>query len=94
MGCYDEFDISNYNMILLTRKVIIMQEDPLRFVQLLTMWCERPARPGQPVLWRFSVEDIHTGERRGFADLEALTAFLQAQMADTDPVPPDNPSHS
>ena len=94
MGCYDESSISHYNTIMLTRKVMIMQEDPLRFVHLLTMWCERPARPGQPALWRFSIENIRTGERRGFADLEALTVFLRAQMEDADPVPPDNPSHS
>ena len=71
-----------------------MQRGPLRFVQLLTMWCERPADAHQAALWRFSLKDVHTGERRGFGSLEALTAFLQAQMADTDPVPPDNPSHS
>ena len=30
-------------------------------------------------VWRASLEDAHTGERRGFASLEALLAFLQAQ---------------
>jgi hypothetical protein len=27
--------------------------------------------------WRISVEDPHTGERRGFADLNSLFAFLK-----------------
>ena len=34
---------------------------------------------GQPA-WRASIEDPHTGERCGFASLESLFAFLEAQM--------------
>ncbi|MFW6082786.1 MAG: hypothetical protein ACOC8C_01890 [Chloroflexota bacterium] len=30
--------------------------------------------------WRASVESPHTGERRGFADLEALFVFLTEKM--------------
>jgi hypothetical protein len=33
-------------------------------------------------VWRASLEDSHTGERRGFANLDALLAFLREQ---TDP---------
>ncbi len=29
--------------------------------------------------WRASVEDAHTGERRSFADVDGLFAFLEAQ---------------
>ena len=29
--------------------------------------------------WYASIEDPHTGERRGFADLESLFAFLKEQ---------------
>ena len=71
-----------------------MSDGPLRIVHLLTLWQERPARGDQPALWRFSLEDARTRQRRGFGSLEALTAFLQAQMTDADPVSPDNPSHS
>ena len=67
-----------------------MKEAPLRFVHLLTMWRERPAQPGQPALWRFSLEDPRTHQRRGFADLEALTAFLRAQMAEAETLPPED----
>jgi hypothetical protein len=30
--------------------------------------------------WRFSLEDPHTGEKLGFADLEALVAFLGEEL--------------
>ena len=35
--------------------------------------------------WRVSVEDVHTGERRGFVDLEAFHAFLKETTLDVDP---------
>jgi hypothetical protein len=34
-----------------------------------------------PDTWRFSLEDVQTGERRGFANLDALVAFLRAAIA-------------
>ncbi len=48
---------------------------------LLRLWQERPATPACPAVWRFSLEDTRTGQRRGFGDLAALVAFLQAQVA-------------
>ena len=39
---------------------------------LLRMWRESPYVP-----WRIALENVSTGERRGFANLEALLAFLQ-----------------
>ena len=41
---------------------------------LLRCWSEGPGT------WRFSVEDPHTGERRGFIELAALVAFLDATL--------------
>lgn len=35
--------------------------------------------------WRFSLEDPHSGEKLGFADLESLVAFLQAELANEAP---------
>ena len=32
-------------------------------------------------VWRFSLEDVHTGERHGFANLAVLVEFLQAQTS-------------
>lgn len=39
---------------------------------LLRMWRETPYAP-----WRIALEDVSSSERKGFADLEALLAFLQ-----------------
>jgi hypothetical protein len=49
---------------------------------LLRLWqveCD-----GQPE-WRASLEDTHTGERRGFADLARLFNFLQNQTGVASP---------
>jgi len=46
--------------------------------QLLRMWAEQPAR--RPPVWRFSLEDVGTGQRSGFADLDALITHLLALM--------------
>ena len=51
---------------------------------LLTFWEERRHDPALPVTWRFALEDPHTGERRGFDSLDALTAALDHEMAGTD----------
>jgi hypothetical protein len=46
---------------------------------LLRIWQVKD--PGQ-LVWRASLEDPHTGERQGFASLEALIAFLREQVRD------------
>jgi len=38
-------------------------------------------------IWRASLESTHTGERRGFADLDGLFAYLE-EVCQT--VPPDD----
>ncbi len=35
---------------------------------------------GRAIAWRASLEDPHTGERKGFADLDSLLAFLKDQI--------------
>ena len=63
------------------------QGKPPRYgAHLLRFWEERGQAPGQPVTWRFSLENVHTSERKGFADLETLLAHLQAGFA-TDDLP-------
>jgi hypothetical protein len=42
------------------------------------MWTDVPAH--RLPAWRFSLEDISTGERSGFADLDALIDYLQDLM--------------
>jgi hypothetical protein len=43
---------------------------------LLRLWQESYAGT---TIWRASLEDPHTGQRQGFADLERLLSFLRAQ---------------
>lgn len=43
---------------------------------LLRLWL---VETGDPPVWRASLEDPHTGERRGFADLARLFAYLKEQ---------------
>ena len=48
-------------------------------VYLLRSWREGDPVPEAPPVWRFSLEDPVTRQRRGFANLEALTSFLAAE---------------
>jgi len=57
-----------------------MSHPPKRFLHLLAIWQERSASSAGPAVWRFSLEDARDGARRGFASLEELMAFLQAQV--------------
>jgi hypothetical protein len=43
---------------------------------MLRLW--QVSSDGEPI-WRASVESPHSGERRGFANLEMLFAFLEEQ---------------
>jgi hypothetical protein len=47
---------------------------------LLTFWEERDREAGGPQVWRFSLQDPRTGQRRGFASLEALVAALEWEI--------------
>ena len=49
---------------------------------LITMWQERSRDKEIAVVWRFRLEDPHTGQRRGFANLKALIDALQQEMDD------------
>lgn len=44
---------------------------------LLRVW---RASGDEPRMWRMSLEESHTGERRGFAGLDQLIAFLEDQL--------------
>ena len=58
----------------------IFDEPPRYRSYLLTFWEERNQDPVASAVWRFSLEDPRTGQRRGFADLEALIAALEQEM--------------
>ena len=53
--------------------------EPRRYrAYLLRLW-QAEGEDGRPV-WRAAIEDARTSERRGFADLESLFAFLKQQL--------------
>ena len=59
-----------------------MLEKPARYrTYVLTAWQERSRDPAVPPVWRFSLLDPSTGQRRGFASLEALVAALKQELA-------------
>jgi hypothetical protein len=55
-------------------------ETPRRRVYMLRFWEVLSQDPAERSAWRFSLEDPHTGEKLGFADLEALVAFLSEEL--------------
>lgn len=55
---------------------------------LLRCWQEVGTHSDQAAR-RFSIEDPHTGERRGFATWEGLVAFLRADLRDETPIASD-----
>jgi hypothetical protein len=57
----------------------MMTEQPGYLAYLLRLW--RVNDDGKPV-WRASLESPHTGERRGFANLELLFAFLEEKTVE------------
>ena len=60
----------------------IFDKPPRYRSYLLTFWEERDHDPATSAVWRFSLEDPRTGERRGFADLEAVMAVLEQEMGE------------
>ncbi len=59
----------------------ILGDAPRYHAYLLRCWAERGQDAITSLTWRCSLEGPHTGERRGFADLAALLAFLDAELA-------------
>ena len=54
------------------------EKQPRYLSYLLRLW---PVQENEHTTWRASLESAHTGERQGFADVEALSAFLREQTA-------------
>ena len=59
----------------------ILGEAPRYRAYLLRCWAEHGPSAPAPAVWRYSLEDPHTGERRGFPTLAAMVAFLEVAMA-------------
>ena len=55
---------------------------PPQRAYLVRCWCEQPSAYVGESFWRFSVEEIvPQRRRRGFGSLDALIAFLRAELA-------------
>ena len=61
---------------------MLMHNRPPRYCAYV-LRCSEEACGGRPdpAAWRFSLEDTHSGVRRAFADIEALTSFLRSELA-------------
>jgi hypothetical protein len=59
----------------------ILSNPPSYHTYLLRCWQERSTEGVEAIkVWRFSLEDPRTGQRQGYATLEALLASLQAAL--------------
>jgi hypothetical protein len=59
----------------------VIGKPPKYIAYLVRLW-QVDTRTGR--LWHASLEDPHTGERKGFADLQSLFTFLKEQTNDSD----------
>jgi hypothetical protein len=57
------------------------EKNHLRCAYLLRCWQEGETAPGQEPRWRFWLEEVmYERRQKGFSNLEALFAFLQAEL--------------
>jgi hypothetical protein len=59
---------------------VIHNEPPRYRAYMLRCWEVRSPDPDGFTTWRFSLEDPDSKQRLGFADLEALMAFLGDEL--------------
>jgi len=65
-------------------RVLSREKQPRYLSYLLRLW---QVQENEHTTWRASLESSHTGEKWGFADLDALCVFLHEQttiLADSD----------
>ncbi len=61
----------------------ILKKMPHYLSYVVGCWQERSVHAGREIkVWRFSLQNPHTNQRRGFATLESLLVSLQAELAD------------
>jgi hypothetical protein len=64
---------------------MLNKKECLHHTYLLRCWQERKAAAGQKPRWRFCIEEVlQERPRQGFDDLDALVAFLRAELDDQD----------
>jgi hypothetical protein len=69
----------------------IFDKPPRYRSNLFTYWEDRGREPDAPVVWRFSLEDPHSGQRHGFASLDELVTVLKQEMVESDNEYQDEP---
>jgi hypothetical protein len=57
----------------------VYEEPPRYRSYLLVLWEERGRDPSSPGVWRFRLEDPHTGKRVGFRSMDELFGYLRNQ---------------
>lgn len=57
-----------------------MTQSGARSIYVVMLWQERTSLPGEPAVWRFSLEDARTGQKHTFGSLDQMVAFLQDRM--------------
>ena len=62
----------------------IRNKSPRYEAYLLRFWEELQPDDNLPRLFRFSLEDPHTGKRHGFPTLEGLIAFIREEIGSGD----------
>ena len=61
----------------------ILKKTPRYLSYVVRCWQERSVHAGREIMvWRFSLQNPRTNQRRGFATLESLLVSLQAELAD------------
>jgi hypothetical protein len=61
----------------------IPKKTPRYLSYVVSCWQERSVHAGREIMvWRFSLQNPRTNQRRGFATLESLLVSLQAELAD------------
>jgi Rps23 Pro-64 3,4-dihydroxylase Tpa1-like proline 4-hydroxylase len=66
MGCYSEHNS--------TGGPVMGRQGHSYLAYMVRFW---KVQSGGPLVWRVSLEDPHTGERKSFASLESLLAFFK-----------------
>lgn len=56
--------------------VSIRRAAPRQFTFILRLWETRSIPPDPPATWCASLEDVNSGLKRGFSNLETLIVFL------------------
>ncbi len=61
----------------------ILKKTPRYLSYIVGCWQERSVHAGREIMvWRFSLQNPRTNQRRGFATLESMLVSLQAELVD------------